>query len=159
MAEESSESPEVREIRQLVRLMQRYDLTAIDIDEGTRKIRLRRRGAELLPVPMPQAAYIPPPVATPQPTVAPVASPAAPPAGVFVESPMVGTFYSSPSPDAPPFVSIGSMVRDDTTIGLIEAMKVYTDIPARVAGKIVECLVKSGQPVEYGQALFRVELA
>ena len=71
---------------------------------------------------------------------------------------MVGTFYSSSSPDAPPFVNVGSTVRPDTTVCIIEAMKVFTDIPAGVAGTITEVLVKSGQTVEFGQPLFRVTL-
>ncbi len=73
---------------------------------------------------------------------------------------MVGTFYSSPAPDAPPFVSVGSVVHHETTVCVIEAMKVFTDIPAGIpsgiSGTITEVLVKSGQPVEFGQALFRV---
>jgi acetyl-CoA carboxylase biotin carboxyl carrier protein len=69
---------------------------------------------------------------------------------------MVGTFYSSSAPEAPAFVSTGSPVRGDTIVCIIEAMKVFTDIPAGVSGTIAECLVKSGQAVEYGQRLFRV---
>ena len=69
---------------------------------------------------------------------------------------MVGTYYASSAPDAPPFVSVGSQVRADSTVCVIEAMKVFTDIPAGVSGTITEILVKNGQPVEYGQALFRV---
>jgi acetyl-CoA carboxylase biotin carboxyl carrier protein len=69
---------------------------------------------------------------------------------------MVGTFYSSSTPNAPPFVSVGSVVRPDTTVCIIEAMKVFTDIPAGLSGTISEVLVKNGQPVEYGQALYRV---
>jgi acetyl-CoA carboxylase biotin carboxyl carrier protein len=153
---EPSESPDVRTIRHLVRLMHRYDLTAVDLIEGQTQIRLRRRvpheaAPANAPAPIPHAAPIP---ATPTP------SPAAEPhtvAGVVVESPMVGTFYSSPAPDAPPFVNVGSAVRPETTICVIEAMKVFTDIPAGIAGTITEILVKNGQPVEFGQALFRVD--
>ena len=72
---------------------------------------------------------------------------------------MVGTYYASPSPDSPPFVSVGSNVRPDTTVCVIEAMKVFTDIPAGVAGTITEVLVKNGQSVEFGQPLFRVRPA
>src|SRR5262249_29413562 len=69
---------------------------------------------------------------------------------------MVGTFYTSSAPDAPPFVTTGSVVHPDTIVGIIEAMKVFTEIPAGVSGTIVEILAKNGQPVEFGQALFRV---
>ena len=72
---------------------------------------------------------------------------------------MVGTYYSSPSPDAAAYVSVGSVLRPDTTVCVIEAMKVFTDIPAGVAGTVTEVLVKNGQPVEFGQPLFRVRPA
>ena len=158
--EKSAERPEteaidVRAIHHLVRLMKRYDLTAIDFIEGPTQIRLRRRGPE---APM---AYQPAPAAYPAPLpqvapAAPVAETPAAPSGIVIESPMVGTFYSSSSPDAPPFVGVGSPVRPDTTVCIIEAMKVFTDIPAAVTGIITEVLVKSGQTVEFGQPLFRV---
>ena len=159
---ETDESLDVRTIRHLVRLMKRYDLTAIDFIEGETKIRLRRRGAE------------PAPAAAPVPAAAPrsgrrygrratararAASRPRLPAGVVIESPMVGTYYASSSPDAPPFVTVGSAVRPDTTVCIIEAMKVFTDIPAGVSGTITEVLVKNGQSVEFGQPLFRVNPA
>jgi acetyl-CoA carboxylase biotin carboxyl carrier protein len=148
----------VRAIRHLVRLMKKYDLTAIDFKEGPTQIRLRRRGPEA-PVsyqPAP-ASYLPPPqqAQTPAATATAPAAPAAP-KGVVIESPMVGTFYSSSSPESPPYVNVGSTVRPDSTVCIIEAMKVFTDIPAGVAGTIAEILVKSGQTVEFGQPLFRL---
>jgi acetyl-CoA carboxylase biotin carboxyl carrier protein len=154
-----SETPDVRTIRHLVRLMQRYDLTAIDLGEGPSKIRLRRRGAELAPAaaaPITPLPVAPPPQAATTAAATPAPAPAAAPKGTIIESPMVGTFYASNSPEAPPFVQVGSVIRADTTICIIEAMKVFTDIPAGIGGTIVEILVKSGQPVEYGQPLFRV---
>ncbi len=69
---------------------------------------------------------------------------------------MVGTYYTSSAPDAPPFVTVGSMVHPKSIVGIIEAMKVFTEIPAEVSGTIVEVLAKNGQPVEFGQPLFRV---
>ena len=75
---------------------------------------------------------------------------------VLIESPMVGTYYSSSAPDAPVFVSVGSLVQPGTIVCIIEAMKVFTDIPAGVSGTIAEILVKNGQAVEFGQPLFRV---
>ncbi|MFO0960816.1 MAG: acetyl-CoA carboxylase biotin carboxyl carrier protein [Isosphaeraceae bacterium] len=165
MSDKPNEPPgaddlQVRRIRQLVRLMQRFDLTAIDLDDTATRIKLRRRGAEVVAVPATIAAA-PAPASAPQPAAA--APPAAPPASsspkVFIESPMVGTFYPSPAPDAPPFVQVGSAVRQDTTVCIIEAMKVFTDIPAGIGGTIVEVLAKSGQPVEFGQPLFRIEPA
>ena len=152
-----AEPVDVRAIRHLVKLMKRYDLTAIDFVEGSTQIRLRRRGPEsavAYPSQPNLAAFAP---SVPAAALAP-AVPAAPaaPTGIVIESPMVGTFYSSNSPDVPPFVSVGSAVRPDATVCIIEAMKVFTDIPAGVSGTIAEVLVKSGQSVEFGQPLFRV---
>jgi acetyl-CoA carboxylase biotin carboxyl carrier protein len=158
-----SEPFDVHNIRHLVRLMKRYDLTAIDLIEGQTKIRLRRRGPEVAvsgstPTPMhhavptvPQAAAAPPLNVVSTPTAASHDS--------VIESPMVGTYYASPSPDSQPFVTVGSNIRPDTTVCVIEAMKVFTDIPAGLSGTITEVLVKNGQPVEFGQALFRVRSA
>jgi acetyl-CoA carboxylase biotin carboxyl carrier protein len=162
--EKHAETPEseaigVRSIRHLVRLMKRYDLTAIDFIEGPTQIRLRRRGPEAAVAYQPApVTYAPPTLQAPPTASSAPAVPAAPaaPAGIVIESPMVGTFYSSSSPDAPPFVNVGSAVRPDTTVCIIEAMKVFTDIPAGVSGTIAEVLVKNGQAVEFGQPLFRV---
>ncbi len=87
-----------------------------------------------------------------------MAAPAAPAPStdIVIESPMVGTYYASASPDAPPFVSVGATVNPTSTVCVIEAMKVFTDIPAGVSGTITEVLVKNGQPVEFGQPMFRV---
>ena len=75
---------------------------------------------------------------------------------IEITSPTVGTFYSSPTPDDPPFVKIGSKVSSDTIVCIVEAMKVFNQIPAEVSGTITEVLVKNGDPVEFGQPLFRV---
>jgi acetyl-CoA carboxylase biotin carboxyl carrier protein len=152
---------DARNIHQLVRLMKKYDLTAIDLIDGATQIRLRRRGPELAAgssMMTSAPAVMAQPVATTTPVAAAPATPPtpAPSNDVVVESPMVGTYYSSPAPDAPPFVSVGTAVRPDTTVCVIEAMKVFTDIPAGISGTVTEVLVKSGQPVEFGQALFRV---
>lgn len=156
------ESPDVRAIHQLVRMMKKYDLTAIDFVEGKTQIRLRRRGPEAA---APAVTYVAAPapvqqVAAPQ-AAAPAAPASTPPAapaakGIVIESPMVGTYYASSSPDSPPFVSVGTAIRPDTTVCIIEAMKVFTDIPAGVSGTITEILVKNGESVEFGQPMFRV---
>ncbi|HWE40069.1 MAG TPA: acetyl-CoA carboxylase biotin carboxyl carrier protein [Isosphaeraceae bacterium] len=146
-------SPEIRTIRRLVRLMHRYDLTAIDLDEGPTRIRLRRRGAEPHPGPPPPPPPPQVPAVSAPPTTTPAAAPAA--AGPVIRSPMIGTFYSSRDPESPPYVSVGSAVRDDTTVCIIEAMKVFSEIPAGVVGTITEVLVKNGQAVEFDQPLFR----
>jgi len=153
---------DIQKIHYLVRLMKRYDMTALDLQDGQVRIRLRRRGPELAAPPVAPAhpatgPGLLPPTAGPAPPPAPV-EPPAPGASkaLVIESPMVGTFYTSSAPDAPPFVTTGSVVHPDTIVGIIEAMKVFTEIPAGVSGTIVEILAKNGQPVEFGQALFRV---
>jgi len=151
---------EIRTIRQLVRLMHRYDLTAIDLDQADSRIRLRRRGVEVVP---PAPPHPPAPAAAPQPAPAPAApaTPAAPApaAGTFILSPMVGTFYAASGPDTPPYVSVGSAIRPEGTVCVIEAMKVFTEIPSGLAGTIAEVLVKNGQAVEFDQPLFRINPA
>ena len=162
MPENPTEPFDVQTIHQLVRMMKRYDLTAIDLLEGERKIRLRRRGPESVPMvqslsPGWTSAGVP---SAPTSPTLPAAAPPAPSTDLVIESPMVGTFYASSSPDSPPFVSVGSPVKSDSTVCVIEAMKVFTDIPAgipsSISGTISEVLVKNGQPVEFGQPLFRV---
>ena len=157
---DSNEPFEVKTIHQLVRLMKKYDLTAIDLIDSETKIRLRRRGPETgavvyqAPAPVMSSATAQPPGSA---ISTPTSTPAAPPSNEqIIESPMVGTFYSSPSPDAPPYVAIGATIRADSTICVIEAMKVFTDIPAGISGILTETLVKNGQSVEFGQPLFRV---
>lgn len=165
-AEPSGPLENVQRIHHLVRMMHKYDLMAIDLVEGPTKIRLRRRGGEpqgqgYVPMGGPQGMLGGPgPAPPPAPAAAQAVAAAPAPAvskGTFVESPMVGTFYASSSPDSPPYVTVGTVVRPDTVVCIIEAMKVFTEIPAGVAGTIVEVLVKDKQAVEFGQPLFRVE--
>jgi acetyl-CoA carboxylase biotin carboxyl carrier protein len=100
----------------------------------------------------------PQPVAPP--ATAAAAGQTAPPADENLEavkSPMVGTFYSSPNPESPPFIKVGDHVGPTTTVCVIEAMKVFNEIPAEVSGQIVAVLVDNGEPVEFGQPLFKVD--
>jgi acetyl-CoA carboxylase biotin carboxyl carrier protein len=156
---------DVNKVHQLVRLMRRYDLTALDLSDGAVHIRLRRRGADAT---APNAARPPQPSVSATPTAGqsdsssearPDSVPtsvSAAPKTIVIESPMVGTYFSSNAPDAPPFVSVGSVVHADSIVCIIEAMKVFTDIPAGVSGTVAAVLVKNGQPVEFGQPLFRL---
>ncbi len=169
MSEKDKQSPsedvfEIERIRKLVELMEHHDLNAIDLKGHGQRIRLRR-GA----VPGPAPVMYAQPAAAPAPAPAPVAAtpaaaaPAAPAADganiVVIKSPMVGTFYSKPNPDAETFVKVGSSVQADTTICIIEAMKVFNEIPAEVSGKVVAVLVENGKPVEFGKPLFKVDTA
>ncbi len=161
---EPTEPLDVRRILYLAQLMKRFDLSSVDLTDGQVKIRLRRQGAELAsrsPVAqVPSGAFQP---VQPMPPAAPQGSvemaPAPAEKTVVIESPMVGTYYTSRAPDAPPLVTAGASVHPATIVCIIEAMKVFTDIPAGVSGTIVEVLAKNGQAVEYGQPLFRVKPA
>lgn len=108
------------------------------------------------PSPSARPAPSAPPAAPPPTPAQPAAAAAAEPGLVPVPSPMVGTFYRAPSPEAPPFVEVGSAIEADTTLGLVEAMKVFTSVLAGVRGVIAEILVENAQFVEYGQPLFLV---
>jgi len=168
-ARDPSQPLDVQKIHYLVRLMKRYDLTDLNISDGHVQIRLKRRGPESA-APIHMVSMQAMPAAAMHPGSLPVAPPAAafsgrsetaaePPSGpqtIVIKSPMVGTYYASSAPDAAPFVTVGSVVQPDSTVCIIEAMKVFTDIPAGVSGAIAEILVKNGQAVEFDQPMFRV---
>ena len=143
---------------QLVKLMETHDLTEVSLRRGDQKWTLRR-GSDLGGGParvgptVPQAAASPPSQAAAAP--APSASPPAD-GTITINSPTVGTFYGAPTPDDTPFVSIGARVSPETIVCIVEAMKVFNQIPAEVSGTIVEVLAKNGDSVEFGQPLFRV---
>lgn len=140
--------------------MNEHDLSEIDLRQGSQRVRLRRGADQPVFAATPAyapAAPAPAPQAAPSAPTASSAAPAAAPAGKTINSPMVGTFYLSSSPDTAPFIKIGDQVGPDTTICIIEAMKVFNEIPAETSGKITAVLVENGMPVEFGQPLFRIE--
>ncbi len=151
----------IKEIRQLVKLMVDNDLTELNIGEGENKVHLKRGPEGVQVVPAPQA-----PAPAPAPAAqAPAAGSEAPPAEaaeapvdnlIEIRSPMVGTFYTASSPDSEPFVQVGAGVNDDSVVCIVEAMKVMNEIKAECRGTIAEVCVENAQPVEYGQVLFRV---
>ena len=151
---------DVRRVRRLVELMQEFELAEIDLRQAEQRIRLRKdQDPVVVPggyAPMAAAPVHPAPAAAPAPSAAPTPA-AAEAVGQFIVSPMVGTFYVSSSPESPPFVKIGDQVGPDTVVCIVEAMKVFNEIPAECSGKIVAVLVDNGAAVEYGQKLFRVE--
>lgn len=156
---------DLERLRELIALMEKHDLSEVDLQNGEQRCRLRRGPQNVSVVSgMPQYApqqYAPAPQAAPQPSVA--AGPAAPVAAsandgtILIKSPTVGTFYSSPSPDDPPFIKVGSAVKPETVVCLIEAMKVYNQITADLAGTVTEVLANNADPVEFGQPLFRIK--
>ncbi|HID77368.1 MAG TPA: acetyl-CoA carboxylase biotin carboxyl carrier protein [Planctomycetaceae bacterium] len=150
---------DVRKIRRLVELMKEHELSEIDLRQGDTRIQIRRgapaAGPENSPVQPPRLPALEKPAEAPESRTA-----AATPQEehiALITSPMVGTFYPAPDPDAPPYVKVGDHVHPDTTVCIIEAMKVFNEIQAEVSGKIVAVLVDNGEPVEYGQPLFKVD--
>ena len=149
---------DLKEIKELIALMRKNDLSVFKMEKEGFKITLKK-GTDFQPVIT---------------TAAPAAYPAAPMAGATVSahdpsvapketsnlreitSPMVGTFYASSAPEAPPFVTVGQEVTEDTVVCIMEAMKVMNEIKAELRGVIVEVVAENGKPVQFGQALFRV---
>lgn len=154
---------DIKKLKQLVALMKDNDLTEMDLEGEGEKVSLKRGPSGQVqfappappPAAPPQAAPAQPPAASQAPT--PEAPAAA--AGPTIDSPMVGTYYASPSPDADAFVAVGTKVKADTVVCIIEAMKVFNEIKAETSGTIEEILVENGAAVEYGQPLFRIKPA
>ncbi len=153
-------------LERLMALMSDHGVTSIDLQEGTRKIALSRgtlATATAAAPPMAAPTSMPGSSSAPTPTPAPAAASSATSVDssgmVEIISPMVGTFYTSSSPDAKAFVSVGAKVGPDTDVCIIEAMKVFNSIKAETSGTIERVLVENGQAVEYGQALFLVKPA
>jgi len=149
---------DLRKIKTLIDLLEASDLVEIEVKEGDDAVRISR-ATEATSIAAPVAVTAAAPAAAPTPVAEPTeAAPAAPAVtGSKITSPMVGTFYIAPSPEAPPFVEVGQQVQRGDTICIIEAMKMFNQIEAEKSGTIKAILVESGQPVEYGQDLFVIE--
>ena len=157
---------DLKEIKAVIDLMTRNGLSEFELEKGDFKLRVRRGPSGewvTSPAPVPSLYAAPmasaPMMATPStsaalPTAAPAA--AAPAEGSQIVSPMVGTFYRSPSPDSPPYIDVGQEVKEETVVCIIEAMKVMNEIKAEVNGVVVEVLAQNGKPVEFGKPLFVV---
>lgn len=146
---------DLKKLRRLIELMNEHDLGEMDLRDGEVRVRLRKHGevvatVESRPASMAHAGtHAQPPVA---------AAPAAKDEKLLViKSPMVGTFFASPNPESPAFVKVGDRIGPETTVCIIEAMKVFNEIPAECSGQIAAVLVQNGEPVEYGQPLFKVD--
>lgn len=153
---------DVRRIRRLAELMNEHGLVQLDLQQAEMRIQIRRdvEPSQSVAFARPAAPGPAPAAAAPEAARPAAASPAAAPAEEYIKqirSPMVGTFYAAPDPDSPPYVKVGDMVGVDTTVCIVEAMKVFNEIPAEVAGKIVAVLVENGEPVEFGQPLYKVD--
>jgi acetyl-CoA carboxylase biotin carboxyl carrier protein len=149
---------ETEYIEKLAKVLAETGLTEISLEDGEQAITLRKDVILPPPPPIPMAAPVPVQTVAP---AAPAASSEAPAAtakkGTPITSPMVGTFYKAPSPDAEAFVKVGSNVKTGDVVCIVEAMKMMNEIESEVSGKVVEICVEDGQPVEFGQVLMYVE--
>ena len=168
---------DIRKLKELIRLMVENELTEIDLKDEKETVSLRREGSQAPVVQVSPAPAAPPaapaPVAPAAPAApapapaapAPAAAPAAEPAPADtsnleqITSPMVGTFYSAAKPESPAFANVGDTVTADTTVCIVEAMKIFNEIKAEQSGVIEKVLVSNGDSVEFGQALFLVRPA
>ncbi len=150
---------DIRSIRKLIEIVEQSDVAEIEIKEGEHNIRITRSKEPVMMSAPATATYQAAPMASaPAASEAPAEAPAAPEvSGHNVTSPMVGTFYSSPSPDADAFVSVGDQVSAGDTLCIIEAMKIMNPIEADVSGTVKKILVQNAEPVEFGQSLFIIE--
>jgi len=155
---------DIRKVKKLIELLEESNVAEIEIREGEETVRISRNYPQGQP--MPQQFFMQAPAAAPatpaNPASAATSASSAPPAGPThkgeaVKSPMVGTFYRSPSPNSKPFVEVGQQVKATDVIGIIEAMKMMNQIESEFAGRVVSVLVENGSPVEFGQPLFLIE--
>ena len=157
---------DIKEIKAVIDLMRKNSLTEFEYEKDGTKIRIQRgpdgkpqvfsSSPNLLATP----TLVPIPTALPSAPLAPSPAPTPPAESLpTINSPMVGTFYGSPAPDAPAYVSVGTAVTPESVVCIIEAMKVMNEIKAEMSGTITEILVESGKPVEFGKPLFRIRPA
>ena len=154
----------LKEIKELIEMLKDTDISELEIERSGVKVRLRKGGDVTYHATMPRMEYPPATIVAPA-----ITEPHLPPAEktaepvktneVKVTAPIVGTFYRASSPDKPPYVEIGDVVKKGQVLCIIEAMKLMNEIESEAAGKVVHILVENGQPVEYGQPLFMIEPA
>ena len=146
---------DIRKLKELVKLMVANDLSEMDLRDTDEQVTIRRQGDTVLAVPQAASAHIAAPVA-----VAEAAATSTKPTaidGVEISSPMVGTFYTAQDPGSAPFIAVGDVVGEDTTVCIIEAMKIFNEIKAQCSGTVTKVLVANGEPIEFGQPLFIVK--
>ncbi len=144
---------DIERIRNIIELMEQHELSEVDLQQGDEKIKLSR-GASA-PIYAAPPASPPPAVSSPPAAAAPAESDTA--GTITINAPMVGTFYARANPESEPFVKVGDSVSEDTVVCIVEAMKVFNEIPAECRGKIVEILAEDQQPVDFGKPMFRVQ--
>jgi acetyl-CoA carboxylase biotin carboxyl carrier protein len=152
-----------KEIKELIEFLIEKDIAEFELERGDVKVRIKRAAPEpqqpverIISVPTPMPTMQMPVAQAPAAPAPAVPAPAAKENLHMVKSPMVGTYYESPSPGSPPFVKPGDVIEAGQVLCIVEAMKLMNEIESDVSGEIVQCLVKNGQPIEYGQDLFTV---
>ncbi len=145
---------DIRKVKKLIELLEASDINEIEIKEGEEAVRISR-GSSVVSQPAP-VSYAPPPASAPVSAAEEPAASASTNKGKTVKSPMVGTFYKSPSPSSPAFVEVGKQVNVGDVIGIVEAMKMMNQIEATTAGVIEAILVEDGEPVEFDQPLVSI---
>ena len=145
---------DLRKIKTLIQLLQESELAEIEIRDGEESVRLSRASTVTAAPAAPAVAVAAAPPTPAEPAAAPEPAPAAQPEGEQVTSPMVGTFYSAPSPTSPAFVKVGDRVSAGDVLCVIEAMKTMNHIESEYSGEVAAVLVENSEPVEYGQPLF-----
>ena len=150
---------DIRKVKKLMELLEESGMAEIEIKEGEESVKISRHGASPAPSLMPAQSLVPQqPVSTPAPVAtSPVVPAENQTSDQSIVSPMVGTFYSAPSPTAKPFVTIGQKINQGDTVGIIEAMKIMNQIEADQSGTVTEILIKDGEAVEFGQPLIVIE--
>jgi acetyl-CoA carboxylase biotin carboxyl carrier protein len=151
----------IQDIKELLELFHSSGVAEMEVQRGDGRVRFSRGSTvnQVVAAPAPVAAAASAPIAasSPSPAATPTTAPAAADENTIVKSPIVGTFYESPSPDAPAFVKVGDQVEKGQVLCIIESMKLMNEIEAEVAGTIVARLVENARPVEYGEPLFTVK--
>jgi acetyl-CoA carboxylase biotin carboxyl carrier protein len=155
-AQKSGDIFDVKKVRQLIELMKEHDLSELDLRQADHRVKIRR-GGEVVAYTGPVQAAPAPVAASPAAPVAAAAPAAADSRMLVIKSPMVGTFYRASGPDSPAFAKVGDRIGPEKTVCIVEAMKVFNEIPAGVSGQVVAILVENGAPVEFGQPLIKVE--
>ena len=149
----------IDEIKELLQIFNESGVGELEVQRGEDRLRIKRAGVTKEYIVAPQPQSLPVSASAPAPQITTSAAPAKAletDGMVFQKSPIVGTFYDSPSPDAPPFVRVGEAVEPGKILCIIESMKLMNEIEAEVSGTIVAKLVENGRPVEYGEALFSI---
>jgi acetyl-CoA carboxylase biotin carboxyl carrier protein len=142
---------DLQRIRDIVKLMEEHELTEVDLQQGEDRIKLGRGGQQAVMAAAPMLAAGPSPAAAAAPTGS------VEDGSVTINSPMVGTFYARANPESEPFVQVGQMVSPETIVCIVEAMKVFNEIPAECSGKVVEVMVADQTAVDFGKPMFRIQ--